>query len=105
LGKWKNVDVEWKNGKYGYYLKVGDKNYSWSGENQPSWEEVEVYLGEQGQARKLGGGIDLVYTKYGWAMKKGQIYVSVPSHIELSSITREFAEELINQKKSKKGKK
>ena len=104
LGKINGNSVSVMNGKFGYYLKYNNKNYTLSKDDDPNTftlKEAENIINEKDNSivKEITDTIKIIKGPYGIYLKHGKKNVSLPKDIDPKEIDKEKADELASKKK------
>lgn len=101
LGKYKNIIVYIKNGKYGYYISYDNNNYKIDNKNINLKDAIK-YIESNNIETSIIKKFNNIYVrngKYGPYINYKGKNISIPKNININNITREECNKIINKKK------
>ena len=104
LGKIDKKNVSIMNGKFGYYIKYNDKNYTMDKDVDPykfTLKDAENIIKTKDNSiiKEISDDIKIINGPYGIYIKYGKKNVSIPKDIDPKDIDKKKADELASKKK------
>jgi DNA topoisomerase-1 len=107
MGKYKDIDIFLKKGKYGIYIEYNGKNYKTDelSKKEASYENISNCImnadNSSSKSRKIGK-YDIKHGKYGYYLFHNKKIVGLPKDMKIENITEEIIRELLANSSSKK---
>ena len=107
IGKYNDIDILLKKGKYGIYIDYNGKNYKLdsTSKTDPSLENIRncIINSDSSSAKSLKiGKYDIRHGKYGYYTLHNKKIVGMPKSMKIEDITEEIINELIGKTRIKK---